>query len=1148
MHIMKDFTLKRGAIVVLLTIMSVSLVSGQTDRVYVSTSGSGFDEVGDHGSWDNATDELQEAINALFANGGGEIWVESGMYAPTQTYDGSADSKRRSFIMREGVAVIGGFDGTETSLEQRTDFGYNYNSGNPSPQSNATVLSGDLGSESAYHVVYTNRLSNDFVALSDVILTDGVADGSAIDSRGAGLQTRGGGVFNNLMVYGNIANKGGGIYAYRGGIFNNCDLTDNEARDDGNFEPSGTAYGGGIYLHLEGGELNNCFVYDNFTQGSGGGICSTGGTISNSRFVINEANAKGGAVFSYGDADGEVLTSGGIFRNCLMASNTAWVDGGGVFATDTGTWVNCTVVSNRATDGGGGVYSNTGATFTNLISWANFSPNGSDDIVSSPGGVFTHLAIESLNPDMPGLNHVDLNEANMNATGPHFISPTTTSAGRGTNSTDRNTNLNANWQLQITSPLINAGTPDVTLLELGDEDLAGTTRVVQDTVDVGAYELLYYTISANAPENGSVAITDDTNVLPGGNATISLTPDLNFQPISFEVNSYNWFGSLVELEGVWSVAITDIQENYAIEAVFASLNEYTITVSSNAGGDVTPRGASIAYERQDFDVEIEAAYGFKVISILLDDVDVTDDATENPDGSLTYSLANIMADHNISIEFAPYYVVTVNGTVGGAVTPAGYNELSAGESLEVTITPDVDYMVASAMLDAENVLGQLHNKEGATFTYVVEDVNADATLNIEFSLFHIINASVDTGGSISHPGDTKVPVGGDLELIITPDEGFKLTSLIVDGVESVADTTNNLDGTISYLLSDVNADFSVAAAFTEYFVVTVNKTGGGTITPEGNNEVLIGENLEVTIDPGGNTVITAASLNGDNVYGDLPDKDEVSIYTVSNVIEAMVFDVVFTPLYSISTSSSAGGAVTPDGGALVISGQSLDVTITPNPGYKLTSLLVDGVGVLSPDGYNPDGSYTYTFENVSKDFELEAGFSPYYIVTVHDSEGGNVLQSGTNDVIQGYDLEVIITPEPGYQVVSVFLYNIYRTYEEELVSQLVEKGDGSLSCTVPAVTEHMTLGVEFGIAAAVAEVDNSKVIAVIPNPIKDEFKVSGDIKFAQLLNINGSVVAQYDQDALKANINVGHLANGLYILKFEDGRGESGFIKIIIKH
>lgn len=1146
MHIMKDFTLKRGAIVVLLTIMSVSLASGQTDRVYVSTSGSGFSAIVNHDSWDDATNELQEAINALSANGGGEIWVESGLYTPTHTYDGSEDTRRRSFVMREGVTVIGGFDGTETSLEQRDNFGYNWNNGNPSAQANATVFSGDLGGESAYHVVYTNGLSNDFVVLSDVIITDGIADGAGVDGRGAGIQTRGGGVFNNLMIYGNMANKGGGIYAYRGGIFNNCELTDNDARDDeGGFIQGGASLGGGIYLHLEGGEVNNCFIYDNFTTGSGAGICSTGGAITNSRFIINEAERKGGAVYSYGDMDGDVPTSGGTYKNCLMASNTSWVDGGGIFAADTGTWVNCTVVSNRATDGGGGVYSGSGSTFTNIIIWGNESPDGAKDIVSSPGGIFTHVLVDSSyvgsRVPLPGVNNSVIDTLNMDANGPHFVSPTapvlSLDYGRGRTSTEWNANLNADWRLQLSSPLLNAGTPDVSLLELGDEDLAGSIRVVQDTVDVGAYELLYYALSANNPENGSIVITDDSKVLPGGSATITLTPDENFQLLSFELNGTNGMGRLSPTPDGRELVLDDIQVNYAIEAMFVSLNEYTITVSSNLGGELTPSVPSTAYEGRDFEVLIEPAYGFKVKTVLRDEQVVTGDIVTNQDGILSYTIPNVQADHTVAVEFAPYYVVTINGTAGGTVDPAGDNELFTDEDLPVTITPDVDYMVATAMLGDADVLDELSPVGDDSYTYLVADLTANTIFDIEFSMFHIVSASVGVGGSVSHPGDTKVPVGGDLNVIITPDEGFKLTSLFVDGEELI---TEPLDGPYSYLFSEVDANAEISVAFTEYFVVTVNETGGGLITHEGENHVLTGEELSVIIDPGENAIFDRAFLNGDPLY--VEDLEVIGVnlyrYYITNVTEAMTFDVVFTPLYTISTSSNAGGSVAPV--EKVISGESRDVTMTANAGYRLTSLLVDG-GEILPAGFVPVASYTHTLTNVDKDYSIEAVFSPYFLVMVTAGGGGSVDKEGFNEVIQGRDLPLVITPDPGYTVVSALLKS---TLEVELAP-----GDGgALLYTIENVVDHTNFDVEFGIAAGVDKIGTQENITVLPNPVNQVLKVTGDVKSAQLLNMSGTVVAHFNQDELKGNINVGHLANGLYILKHEDGRGVSGFIKIIIKH
>jgi hypothetical protein len=77
-------------------------------------------------SWANAYTDLQNAISASSAND--SIFVTSNVYYPTTTTD-----RNISFVIKDGLKLYGGVNGTETSLSQR-DF-----------KTNVTVLSGDIG-------------------------------------------------------------------------------------------------------------------------------------------------------------------------------------------------------------------------------------------------------------------------------------------------------------------------------------------------------------------------------------------------------------------------------------------------------------------------------------------------------------------------------------------------------------------------------------------------------------------------------------------------------------------------------------------------------------------------------------------------------------------------------------------------------------------------------------------------------------------------------------------------------------------------------------------------------------------------------------------------------------------------------------------
>ncbi|MHC4540233.1 MAG: choice-of-anchor Q domain-containing protein [Planctomycetota bacterium] len=195
---------------------AVGMAAGGT--IYVDSDATGNN---DGTSWVHAYNYLQNALAATL--GGDEIWVAEGTYKPDQGGGQAPGDRTATFQLINGVAIYGGFAGSETSLDER-DW-----------QTNETILSGDIGTvgsagDNSYHVVTS-------------IGTDGTAvlDGFAVIMGGFGGS--GGGMYNesssatvtNCTFSGNSAASGGGMdNRFSSSVaVTNCTFIGNTGKDDG---------------------------------------------------------------------------------------------------------------------------------------------------------------------------------------------------------------------------------------------------------------------------------------------------------------------------------------------------------------------------------------------------------------------------------------------------------------------------------------------------------------------------------------------------------------------------------------------------------------------------------------------------------------------------------------------------------------------------------------------------------------------------------------------------------------------------------------------------------------------------------------------------------------------------------------------------
>ena len=320
--------------------------------IYVSTEGSSSN---DGLSWATAKSDLQEAIDLASEYYGSEVWIAKGTYK-----HGSA------MTMKNGVAIYGGFAGTETSKDQRV-------------AGNNTILDG----EGKYRVFYndytdSNPLTNS-AKLDNVTIQNGYSSGSSPDSNGGGMFNYNASpeitncTFSNNSASGSSYGCGGGIYNDSSSPkLTNCTFSGNRASG------SSYGYGGGIYNDSSNPELTNC-TFTNNSASYGGGMYNdySSPVLANCTFLNNSASYGGGM---YNSSSSPVLT------NCTFTNNSASSGGGMDNLSSSPVLTNCTFSNNSASYGGGGMYnSSSSPVLTNCILWRNTASSSGNEIYNDSG-------------------------------------------------------------------------------------------------------------------------------------------------------------------------------------------------------------------------------------------------------------------------------------------------------------------------------------------------------------------------------------------------------------------------------------------------------------------------------------------------------------------------------------------------------------------------------------------------------------------------------------------------------------------------------------------------------------------------------------------------------------------------------------------
>lgn len=506
------------------------MAQSQADIIYVKANASG----GNNGtSWASAFTDLQAGIAA--ASSGDEIWVAAGTYKPTTT-----STRTIYFRPPSGVAIYGGFAGTETELSQR-----DWNT-------NVTTLSGDIGStgtanDNSYHVLYAGNVSSG-TRIDGFRITEGYASSIDYSFYGGGILVSNSSMtIENCTFTDNYSANGGGAIAHSSGgasstgVLNilNCTLISNRG-----------GFGSALYLRGTQSSVIDCNISNN--EGKAAVYIDNGNCIMD-RCVISEnlTAATSMGTLEVGQYGGSASIYNSLFTGNLSESYSAihiYYN-----SPDENKIWNCTVAGNKTTSSNsvssGAISVPPDASVKNCIVWDNI---GLSTIITTSD--VQYCIIEG---GYSGTGNLSTN--------PLFVNPGNPSQ----------TPFNASsydYTLQQGSPAINVGSNMFTS-QFYDTDLLDSARISGITVDMGCYEKQFCSASA------SIVASGPTDFCTGEFVTLTASAGVSYS-WSTGATSQN---IAVSTAGTYTVNVIDGSGCFG--SASQVINVYPASVS--IGGDLT---------------------------------------------------------------------------------------------------------------------------------------------------------------------------------------------------------------------------------------------------------------------------------------------------------------------------------------------------------------------------------------------------------------------------------------------------------------------------------------------------------------------------------------------------------------------------------
>lgn len=510
--------------------------------------------------------------------------------------------------------------------------------------------------------------------------------------------------------------------------------------------------------------------------------------------------------------------------------------------------------------------------------------------------------------------------------------------------------------------------------------------ITQDTyVSVSFGELR--TISVTAGEGGTVDPTGTVTAAEGANIEFDITPDAGYQIASVLVGEDD---RTVDVLKNGKLALT-VEGDTTVTVTFKKAEKFNISFSVTGSGSVS-LDKSQAYYGETVDVTFKPNAGYGLSQVLVNGEDKTADVTA--DNKLAILVTQ---DTVIKAVFAKPYEIAVNVSDDqGGTAVANKETAMAGESVEITITPDAGYQIASVMVGEEDKTADV--KDGKLILTVTGDTEVTVTFEkMEFTVSVHANTGgrVQTNASVAKFGDT-------VTATITPDAGYGISKVTVNGEDKTAEVQ---EGKLAFVITQ---NTTLEVTFAELYDISVEFGEGGTAVAN-KETAMAGEDVEINITPDAGYKIASVMVGEEDKTADVKD-GKLTLTVAGNTEVTVTFEKV---IYNISVKYGEGGKAEADKAAAA-AGETVTVTIAPATGWQLDTVLVND------EDKTADVADNKLVLTVTEDTVIDVTFTEIppqeFLVSVVAGENGTITPNGESTVTAGDSVKFAINAAAGYVI------------------------------------------------------------------------------------------------------------------------------------